>query len=252
MRVAFIGGGEITRALLNKPSIFKSIIVSGNCSKKLDYFKAKGFETTTCNKEAVKKSDVLIFATKPKDLPKVFESINNIDLKDQLPISVVAGVGSDVFFDNLKITKLIRVMPNTPASIGKGMSVWWNKSGSEHDKKICSQFLHNIGKEIEVSEENIIDKATALSGSGPAYVFYFIESLIDAGVHIGLSRQLSQELVIQTIIGSTFLISQSKLHPSILKNNITSPSGTTTRGLYALEKNRFKYAILEAVKNAHN
>ena len=252
MRAAFIGGGNITRALLHKQNIFKSVIISDICPIQLEFFKMTGFETTTCNKEAVKNSDLVIFATKPKDLSTVFDTLKNIDLQDTLPISVMANTPSQSFFDNIEINKLIRIMPNTPATVGCGISVWWSRNCSANDNLICQKFLQNIGKEIEVFEENIIDKATALSGSGPAYVLHFIESLIDAGVHIGLTRKIAQELAIETVLGTTQLLIHQNLHPSILKNNITSPAGTTTKGLLALEKHHFKYTIIKAIQEGYN
>jgi pyrroline-5-carboxylate reductase len=135
-----------------------------------------------------------------------------------------------------------------PAQIGEGMTIWTASAPVEQtQKKLAQIVLRALGKEIYVADEKYLDMATALSGSGPAYVFLFIEALIDAGVHIGLPRDLAQALVIQTVLGSTRTVEKTGKHPADLRNMVTSPGGTTTEGLLQLEKRRFRSLILEAV-----
>jgi pyrroline-5-carboxylate reductase len=143
-------------------------------------------------------------------------------------------------------------MPNMPAQIGEGMTIWTATAETEQKQKELAQtILGALGKEIYVTDEKYLGMATALSGSGPAYVFLFIEALVDAGVHIGLPRDMAQELVIQTILGSTRTVEKTGKHPADLRNMVTSPGGTTTEALLQLEKGRFRSLLLEAVAAAY-
>jgi len=139
-----------------------------------------------------------------------------------------------------------------PAQIGEAMTVWTaTDETGKRQKEFARLVLRALGKEIYVSDEKYLDMATALSGSGPAYVLLFVESLIDAGVHIGLPRDIAHQLVMQTILGSTRMVQESGKHPADLRNIVTSPGGTTTEALLQLEKGRFRSVIIKAVSAAY-
>ncbi|MEC7885145.1 MAG: pyrroline-5-carboxylate reductase, partial [Chloroflexota bacterium] len=153
----------------------------------------------------------------------------------------------------LSHNSVIRIMPNTPAQIGQGMSVWYSTdSVSESDRLFLGQILGTLGDEVHVEDEKFVDMATALSGSGPAYVFLFIESLIDSGVYLGMSRDMSRRLVLQTILGSSELVKQSGKHPAELKDMVTSPGGTTIEALVSMEDEGFRASVIKAVRSAYD
>jgi pyrroline-5-carboxylate reductase len=139
-----------------------------------------------------------------------------------------------------------------PAQIGQGMTIWTATTETDQRQtKLAQTVLGALGKEIYVADERYLNMATALSSSGPAYVFLFIEALVDAGVHIGLPRDMAQTLVIQTVLGSTRMVDKTRKHPADLRNMVTSPGGTTTEALLELEKGRFRSLLLEAVAAAY-
>ena len=143
-------------------------------------------------------------------------------------------------------------MPNTPAQIGQGMSLWTcSPQVSQAAREAARSVLGTVGKEIYVSDEKYLDMATALSASGPAYVFLFIEALVDAGVHVGLPRDMSRTLALQTVLGGTKLVEETGLHPAQLKDMVTSPGGTTVEGLLALERGGLRSAVIDAVVAAY-
>jgi pyrroline-5-carboxylate reductase len=176
---------------------------------------------------------------------------------EQLVLSIVAGATLATLARGLSHRTLVRVMPNTPAQIGEGMSVWTATSEvTERQKEMTRSILGALGKEIFVAEEKFIDMATAVSGSGPAYIFLVAEALVDAAVHIGIPRDMATELVLQTILGATRLAQVSGKHLAELRNQVTSPGGTTTEGLLRLEEGGlralFAHAIISAYEKALN
>jgi len=154
--------------------------------------------------------------------------------------------------DSLKHPEIIRVMPNTPARIGEGISVWTNSPEvSEDQKEVARQVLICLGTELYVEEEYYLDMATALSGTGPAYVFLFMEALIDAGVHMGFPRRIAEELVLGTLRGSVLYYQSIRDHPASMRNQVTSPGGTSAEALYYLEKAGFRTALSRAIWAAY-
>jgi pyrroline-5-carboxylate reductase len=144
------------------------------------------------------------------------------------------------------------VMPNTPAQIGEGMSVWTETEAVSADAQAAAKALLGVlGIEWQVADEHYLDMATALSGSGPAYVFAFIESLVEAGVYMGMPRDMATTLAVQTVVGSAKLVSETGESPSLLRERVTSPGGTTAEALRELERRGFRATILEAVAAAH-
>jgi pyrroline-5-carboxylate reductase len=199
----------------------------------------------------VKSGDLIVLAVKPQNLPQVMNEIKGLT-PEQSVLSIVAGATVSSLCQGLDHSSVIRAMPNMPAQIGEGMTVWTAAAQTdERQKKLAQSVLGALGKEIYVADEKYLDMATALSGSGPAYVFLFIEALIDAGVHIGLPRDMAQELVMRTVLGSSRTIERTGKHPADLRNMVTSPGGTTTEGLFELEKGRFRAVLFEAVAAAY-
>lgn len=257
MRVALIGAGTMGRAVLQsllrkKLAIRQDIIVSEVLTKSRDYIARRyGVAVTADNAEAVKGSDAVILAVKPNELVAVMRQISGA-LKSQLVISIAAGMGLETLCRHLEYRVVVRAMPNTPAQVGKGMTVWTSTGElSAPQYEMARSILSSLGEQQYFSDEKYIDMATAVSGSGPAYVFLFIEALIDAGVHIGLPRDIAGKLVIETIAGSADAMKKLALHPAELKNMVTSPGGTTTEALFNLEGGGFRSLIIGAVTAAY-
>jgi len=257
IKIAFIGGGAMGEAmakcLLNKKMAGPQDVVVSDVSpvRREVLNREYGVSCLADNREAVKNADLIILAVKPQNLPQVMDEIKGL-AAEQLVLSIVAGATLSSLCRGLDHSSVIRAMPNMPAQIGEGMTVWTATTETEpRQKRLAQTVLGALGKEIYVADEKYLGMATALSGSGPAYVFLFIEALIDAGVHIGLPRDMAQALVIQTVLGSTHTVEKTGKHPADLRNMVTSPGGTTTEGLLQLEKRRFRSLILEAVAAAY-
>lgn len=256
LKLSFIGGGNITQAFtkgLLQSKILKpsQIIVSDPNKKQHPFFKKLGIKTTQCNEIATTNQDVIIFATKPNVLNDVFDELSLQNFNKSLVLSVIAGIKSNVFTSKLNLNKIIRVIPNTPCIIGEGMSIWYQHNCQKRDEMIAQKLLRSVGKEIKVDKESYINMATSLSGTGPSYIYLLSESMIDTGVHMGLSRELSREIVEQTLKGSVEYFIESNKHPVILRNEITSPGGTSAEALYYLENNRFRSCISKSIWAAY-
>jgi len=253
--ITFIGGGKMTNAMVNgllKSGRYNSnqITISDRNHDKNQYFKDKwNIKTEKNNYTASKDSDIIILAVKPQSLSNLFTNINGI--QNKILISVIAGIPVQVFKSNLKNNKIVRVMPNTPCMIQKGMSTWITSDLNDEEKEIVKNILNSFGKEIYVENENTIDISTAISGTGPMYTYLLVESMIDAGIHMGLSREKTKKLVYQTVLGSIEYMIDSDIHPAILRNDITSPGGTSANALYILEKEGFRNTISEAIWSAY-
>ncbi|MCH8061999.1 MAG: pyrroline-5-carboxylate reductase, partial [Chloroflexi bacterium] len=172
--------------------------------------------------------------------------------KGNTVVSIIAGATIKTLVGGLGHSSVIRVMPNTPAQIGQGMSVWTaTDSVSEENRAGTGALLRTLGKEVYVPDEKLIDMATAVSASGPAYVFLFIEAMIDAAVYLGMARDMARTLVLQTVSGSTRLVEETGRHPADLKDMVTSPGGTTIEALKAFEDGGFRATIFNAVNAAY-
>lgn len=208
--------------------------------------------TTRDNKVAVRDAKIIVLSVKPQTLPKILPEIRADVSADVLVISIVAGMRISVIQRGLGVEAIVRSMPNTPGQIGRGMTVWTaTEAVNETMRRQAQAILGALGKELYVTEENYLDMATALSGTGPAYVFLFMEALIDAGVHMGFSRHVAEELVYQTIEGSVVMARDTGLHPTALRNQVTSPGGTSAEALYQLEKGGLRTVISKAVWAAY-
>jgi pyrroline-5-carboxylate reductase len=257
MRIAFIGGGAmgeaIVKCLLAKKVVASQDMVVSDISPLRRELLSREYRVNTFadNRKAVVNADLIILAVKPQNLVEVMGEIKGLAL-EQLVLSIVAGATLSSLCQGLNHSSIIRAMPNMPAQIGEGMTIWTATAETEQQQKELAQaVLGTLGEEIYVADEKYLSMATALSGSGPAYVFLFIEVLVDAGVHIGLPRDIAQELVIQTILGSTRTVEKTGKHPADLRNMVTSPGGTTTEALLQLEKGGFRALLLEAVAAAY-
>jgi len=258
MRVTFIGGGvmgeAMVRRLLAKEVAAAREITVSDVSKARREALSRGYGVNTLanNQKAVGNSGLVVLAVKPQDLDGVLRDLRS-SLSQQLVLSIVAGASLASLCQGLNHSLVVRAMPNMPAQIGEGITVWTATAEvGEQYKEVASSILGALGKEMYVSDERYIDMATALSGSGPAYVFLIIEALVDAGVHIGLARSIAEKLVLETILGSAHAVAITGKTPAELRNMVTSPGGTTAEGLLQLEKGGLRSSLLQAVIAAYN
>ncbi len=211
-----------------------------------------GVQAVRENVQAVSEAEVVILAVKPQKIQSVIKGLKGKIPTQAVVISIVAGVSLELLAKTLGHNAIVRAMPNTPARIGEGITVW---TGTPHvspeQLDLARQSLHCLGSELFVEEENYLDMATALSGTGPAYVFLFMEALIDSGVHMGFPRRIAEELVVQTLLGSVDYYKSMSEHPAAMRNQVTSPGGTSAEALYYLEKAGFRTAISRAVWAAY-
>ena len=257
-KITFVGGGAMGEAIIGS-LISKQLLnptqicVSEPVPTRREYLNSTyGVTTETDNSQAVTGASVAVLAVKPQVLGPVMA-----DLKGNLPpaalvVSIMAGVQIDTLQSGLCHDKIVRSMPNTPAQVGKGMTVWTDTAAvTESDRAAAQSILEAMGEAIYAAEEHYLDMATGLSGSGPGFVYLLLEALIDAGVHIGFSRDQAQLMVLQTVEGSVELMRQSGLHPADLRNRVTSPAGTTAAGTFVLERAGVRSALIDAVDAAY-
>ncbi len=258
MKIAFIGGGAMAEAMLNAVldkglSTADSIFVSDISDARRQQLEQKyGVSVSSNNRLVAERGDVVILAIKPQNLTEVMAELKGQLKLTQLVLSIIAGARIAALCRGLDHSCVVRAMPNTPAQIGEGMTVWTATAEvTEEQKGWAASILGAMGKEFYVGDEGYIDKATAVSGSGPAYVFLFIESLVDAAVHIGIPRDMAQEMVLQTLLGSGHFLQKSGKSPAELRRMVTSPGGTTAEALLQFEKGGFNQLVLQAVIAAY-
>ena len=256
MKIGFIGGGVMAEALIagmRRGKLDADITVGEPLEpRRQTLAKEHGVNTTHDNRKAVAGADLLVLAVKPQQLESAVKELTGAVGHDQTVLSIIAGVKMHSIGLKLNHERLIRVMPNTPAQIGVGMSVWTaTASVPAPVRDFAGRMLGALGEQVYVDDEKYVDMATALSASGPAYVFVFIEALIDAGVHLGMPNDMARKLVLQTLIGSAALVRATGKHPAELRNMVTSPGGTTAAGLLALEDAAFRAAVIRAVRAAY-
>jgi pyrroline-5-carboxylate reductase len=211
-----------------------------------------GIRTVASNAEAVEAADVILLAIKPQMLAKVGREIGPHLRDDQLVLSVIAGATTAALEGFLGHRRIVRSMPNTPARLGRGMTVWYATPETTADQRVqASALLAALGAELEVDDEKFVAMATAVSGTGPTYVFLVMEALIDAAVHLGFPRHIAHDLVVETLEGSTYFAKQSGDHPAVLRNMVTSPGGTSAAALHELESGRLRTVLSEAVWAAY-
>lgn len=193
----------------------------------------------------------LILCVKPQRLEVVLNELPPV-APGQLVISIVAGAGIELISEALKSSRVVRAMPNTPSQIGAGMTAWTcSPDVDEHHRDQVKIMLSALGKELFVETENMIDMATSLSATGPTYIFMVMEAMTDAGVHLGFSREVSKELVQQTMLGSVQFAIESQKHPAELRNMVTSPGGTSAEAIYQMEKGALRTVLSKAIYGAY-
>ena len=211
-----------------------------------------GIRTTASNTDAVAGADVILLAIKPQMLGRVGREIGPALRRGQLVLSIIAGATTAALTRILRHDQVVRSMPNTPARLGRGMTVWYaTPATTEEQRGQASALLRALGHELEVDDERFVAMATAVSGTGPTYVFLVMEALIDAAVHLGFPRHVAHDLVIETLEGSTHFAKQSGDHPAVLRNMVTSPGGTSAAALHELESGRLRTVLSEAVWAAY-
>jgi len=257
MNISFIGTGimasSIIKCITEKGLYRKEEITgSGPRLKSLEEVKKRfGINITQKNTDAAKFGDIIILSIKPQVFPSVAEEIKDSINDNQMIVSIMAGVDIETLQRELLHKKIVRAMPNTPAQISEGMTVWTStKEIKENEKDEVKKIFSSMGKELYFEEEQYVDMATALTGTGPAYVFLFLEAMIAAGVHLGFSRRDARELVYQTTLGSVLFAINSEKHTSELRDMVTSPGGTSADALYEMEKGSFRTIIEKAVYSA--
>ncbi|OIP41152.1 pyrroline-5-carboxylate reductase [Candidatus Desantisbacteria bacterium CG2_30_40_21] len=258
-RLAFIGAGNMAEALIQgilDASLLKKdeMIASDVTQSRATYVQEKtGVIVLAENAQTAKQAETIILAVKPQMMRAAIKEIAGVLSPEQLVISIAAGVKTNTIEGYLtQPLPVIRVMPNTPAMVGcSATAICKGKYANDDHLKWAIKIFEAVGF-VVVVDEKLMDAVTALSGSGPAYIFTIIESLIDAGVELGLPRDIACGLTIQTVKGAAIMLEETQKHPAVLKNMVTSPGGTTAAGLHALEKNGLRVAILEAIIAAEN
>ena len=261
IKITFIGPGVMAEAMISgliKKDLIsaKNIIASGPYEQEVNNLKEKyHIQPYSDNAKAAGLADIVILSIKPQRLQKVLEGMRGSIKPDALVLSIVAGATIKKIASYLDHDHIVRSMPNTPAQIGEGITVWTcSDTVSDQQQEFARSILSAFGQEIFVDEEEYLDKATALSGTGPAYVYLFMEAMVDAGVHLGFPRRIAERLVIETLRGSVNYYdngSEDSRHLARLRNQVTSPGGTSAEALYYLEKAGFRTAISRAVWAAY-
>jgi len=255
---ASIGGGTmagaIIRALLDADGVDpKRIVASDPVAEQREIVRARyGVTVTDDNVAAVSEAHVVILAVKPQVLPSVLSELHGHIPSGALVFSIVAGMSIATISEGLDHPAVVRTMPNTPAQIRRGMTVWTAAPEvTERQRSQARAILEAMGEELYVTGEDALDMATAVSGTGPTYVFLLMEALVDAAVHLGFSRREGRKLVIQTMLGSVEFAQQSDLHLAQLRNMVTSPGGTSAEAIYQLEKGGMRTVLSKAVWAAY-
>ena len=258
MKISFIGGGNMGGAMLAAVLVGglsspEEITVSDISQSRRDYLRERyGVGVAGDNLRAVSRGEVIVLAVKPQNLTGLLEELNGRFKPPQLVLSIMAGVRIGTLREGLNYNQIVRVMPNTPAQVGEGMSVWTaTPEVTAEQRSWAAAILGAMGRETCVADEEYIDMATAVSGSGPAYVFLFAEALIEAAMQIGFDYDTAQELVKQTISGAAVFMQQADKLPAELRQMVTSPGGTTAAALARLEEGQFNRLIAEAVTAAY-
>jgi len=254
-RIAFVGPGQMAEAMIagllrNQLLPPENILASGPLVDHNAMLQTKyGITTMWDNAAAAARADVVILSVKPQHADAALAQLAGKIRPDALVLSIVAGLCVSRIASGLSHPLVARAMPNTPARIGQGISVFTTAHAVDDRHRQWSQeILGALGQVLFVEEEEMLDMATALSGTGPAYVFLFMEAMIDAGVHLGFPRHMAETLVSQTVLGSAMFFQKSPdTHLAQLRNTVTSPAGTTAAALFELEKAGFRTAISNAV-----
>jgi pyrroline-5-carboxylate reductase len=262
IRLAFVGSGTMAEAMIKiaieaDVALPQCIIASGPrqergqelCSRYHVVACTDNRQTLAVDGDDV---DVLVLSVKPQVLPTVLAELHGLIPAQTLVLSIVAGTKTQTIAKELAHAAIARAMPNTPAQIGQGMTVWTaTTAASDLQRDWARHLLQAMGEEVYVQNENQLDMATAVSGTGPTYVFLMMEALIDAAVHLGFSRRVARQLITQTVLGSALFARQSGRHLAELRNMVTSPGGTSADAIYQLDKGGLRTVLSKAVWSAY-
>ena len=257
-RIAFVGAGVMAESMI--AGLLKGALVSADNvvashpreDRRQRLEERFGIATTESNRDAAHGADLVLLTIKPQVLQAVMRQLSGTLSPQQVVVSVIAGAPIDVLVSGLSHQSVVRVMPNTPAQVGQGMSVWSTTPGVTDTQRLRVQaVLRALGEELWVEEEKYVDMATALSGTGPTYVFLMMEALIDAGVHMGFPRRIAEQIVLQTVSGSVAFARDSGKHMAELRNMVTSPGGTSAEAIYQMEKGGLRTVLSRAVYAAY-
>lgn len=259
-KIAFIGAGSMSEAIISgiiNQNVLQSdqiYVTNKNNQERLDRLYERYHIQCDQNKEKViGEADIIILSMKPYDLKDAVQSLKALIKPNQLIISVVAGISTDYISNLIESNNpVIRAMPNTSASIGyAATAISKGEYATDHHVKITEELFNTIGITV-VIEEDDMHTVTAISGSGPAYVYFMVEALEKAAMESGLDQTIAKALITQTIIGAGEMLRQSGESAETLRKKVTSPAGTTEAGLNALAKHDFQHALVECVKSAHD
>lgn len=257
-KIAFLGGGvmgeAMIRAVIDRQITPPShVTVTGPRSeRRAELAKQFGIGAVASNTDAAKDADIVVLSVKPQVLPTVMKELRGALRQEQLVISIVAGAALRGLENGLAHAAIVRAMPNTPAQVGMGVTAWYAAPAvTQAQRERTKEILAAFGEELMVEDESYIDMATALSATGPTYVFLLMEALVDAGVHLGFSRRVAEELVLRTVEGSALFARKSGRHLAELRNMVTSPGGTSAAAIYQLEKGSMRTVLSKAVYAAH-
>jgi pyrroline-5-carboxylate reductase len=265
-RLAFVGCGVMAEAiiagLLRKELVSAEQIVGSHprSTRRQELHTKYGIEMFEDNREAATavhpsepdSGSVLVLAVKPQRLLRVLQELKGSIHQDQLVVSIVAGAKIETITHEVQHAAVVRTMPNTPAQIGEGVTAWTpSVAVNEKQEQQVRAMLDALGKAVRVDNERQIDMATALSATGPTYIFLVMEALIDAGVHMGFSRHVAEEMVHQMMLGSILFARESHKHPAELRNMVTSPGGTSAEAIYQMEKGSLRTVLSKAVWAAY-
>ncbi|HSH21119.1 MAG TPA: pyrroline-5-carboxylate reductase [Candidatus Caenarcaniphilales bacterium] len=256
--IATIGSGVMAEAmiagLLRGERVGPGQLVASHPrqERRDELVRSYGIRAVEDNAAAVASADLVVLAIKPQMLRRVGRELAPALHDGQLLISIIAGATTRALGNVLRHRQIVRSMPNTPAQLGRGMTVWYATPEVTHDQREQARvLLGSLGAELEVDDEKLVAMATAVSGTGPTYVFLVMEALIDAAVHLGFPRHVAHDLVIETLEGSTLFAKSSGMHPAQLRNMVTSPGGTSAAALHELESGRLRTVLSEAVWAAY-
>ena len=246
-------GEAMVQSLLSKKLVTPTkITVSEPRQKRRVELQKHGIVVTAENRVAAENGNIIVFSVKPQDITSVLAELKGLLKPGQLVLSIVAGARLVTISEGLTHDAIVRVMPNTPAQIGEGISVWTaTPRVSQKQLEEARTILQALGKEVYVRDEKFLDMATAVSGTGPTYVFLVMEAMIDAAVHLGFPRHIAYELVTETMRGSIMFAMKSGKHPAELRNMVTSPGGTSAAALYQLEKGSLRTVLSKAIWAAY-
>jgi pyrroline-5-carboxylate reductase len=258
MRVGIVGAGVMAEAIISGLIADRAVqaaqLTASHPRRERRELLAErhGIRPVATNREALADAEVVVIAVKPQMLGRVMRELRGRLGAEQVVVSIVAGATVRTLVDGLQHAAVVRAMPNTPSQIRRGITVWSaSEACSASQRDLARGVLRALGEERQVADEAFVAMATALSGTGPTYLFAVMEALIDAGVHLGFPRELAHDLVVDTLIGSAEFARQSELHPAQLRNAVTSPGGTSAAAIYELEKGRIRTVFSEAVWAAY-